>query len=115
MIVGCGSGMSTVTYMDDVFGLPLSLFHARAQAVVSTLWPLDDDDGAAFSQAFYGKARELLERDMDHVKVDTMQHAEGDKNPDLAQKASESDFSEALRSRSIVDLAKCYQHAVLKL
>jgi len=53
-IVGCGSGMTSISNTDDILGIPTALFYAGASAVVSTLWPLEDEDGAAFAALFYG-------------------------------------------------------------
>lgn len=52
-IIGCGSGVATVSSTDDVLGLPTALFFAGAGAVVSTLWSIDDTDGEAFKTEFY--------------------------------------------------------------
>ncbi|GAM91351.1 hypothetical protein ANO11243_094000 [Dothideomycetidae sp. 11243] len=59
VIIGCGSGMSNVTTMDDVIGFPTALFYAGASAVVSTMWPLDDQDGADFATRFYAALTDL--------------------------------------------------------
>ena len=52
-IIGCGSGITAISSTDDVLGLPTALFYAGAGAVVSTLWSIDDEDGAAFATEFY--------------------------------------------------------------
>ncbi len=52
-IMGCSSGVSAVSSTDDVLGIQTALFYAGASAVVSTLWPVEDSDAAAFAKAFY--------------------------------------------------------------
>ena len=57
-IIGCDSGVAAISSTDDVLGLPTALFYAGAGAVVSTLWPILDADGAAFATEFYGAIEE---------------------------------------------------------
>lgn len=57
-MIGCGSGVTAISSTEDVLGRPTALFYARAGAVVSTLWPIQDEDGAAFSTEFYGALKE---------------------------------------------------------
>lgn len=52
-IIGCGSGQALVSKSDDVLGLPSALLFAGASSTVSTLWPIDPDDGANFAAEFY--------------------------------------------------------------
>ena len=52
-IIGCGSGQAQISDSDDILGLPSALLFAGASAIVSTLWPIDPDDGATFAAAFY--------------------------------------------------------------
>ena len=52
-IIGCGSGKALISDSDDILGLPTALMFAGASAIVSTLWPIDPDDGADFAAAFY--------------------------------------------------------------
>ena len=52
-IIGCGSGQALISESDDILGLPSALLFAGASAVISTLWPIDPDDGADFAAAFY--------------------------------------------------------------
>src|SRR4051794_39807886 len=47
------SGVTAISATDDVLGLPTALFYVGTSAVVSTLWPLDDVNGAAFATEFY--------------------------------------------------------------
>jgi CHAT domain-containing protein len=53
-VVGCQSGAATVSAADDVLGIPMALHYAGAAATVAALWRLDDGDGAAWAEAFYG-------------------------------------------------------------
>ena len=57
VLIGCGSGVSFVSSIDDVLGWPTALFFAGAGSVVSTLWPIEDDDGIVFAEAFYDDLR----------------------------------------------------------
>lgn len=52
-IIGCSSGQALASSSDDILGLSSALLFAGASAVVSTLWPIDPDDGANFVAAFY--------------------------------------------------------------
>ena len=52
-IIGCGSGKALISDSDDILGIPSALMFAGASAIVSTLWPIDPDDGADFATAFY--------------------------------------------------------------
>jgi hypothetical protein len=95
-VIGCGSGVTAVSSTDDVLGFPTALFYAGASAVVATLWPLDDEDGAAFSNEFYAAVLEqksTIERE----------------GSDFEQFKSESCVGNA------VDLARAFQSAILKL
>ena len=56
-IIGCGSGQAFVSDSDDILGISSALLFAGASAVVSTLWPIDPDDGANFAAAFYHAIR----------------------------------------------------------
>jgi CHAT domain-containing protein len=62
VIVGCGSGMAAISNTDDVLGIPTALFYAGASSVVSTLWSIDDEDGAQFSKQFYAAVWEQKKR-----------------------------------------------------
>ena len=52
-IIGCGSGQALISDSGDVLGLPSALLFAGASAIISTLWPIDSDDGANFAAEFY--------------------------------------------------------------
>ena len=52
-IIGCGSGQALISESDDVLGIPSALLFTGASAVVSTLWPIDPDDGANFATELY--------------------------------------------------------------
>lgn len=53
-VIGCGSGITSISNSDDVLDIPTALFYVGASSVVSTLWPLEDEDGAEFAREFYG-------------------------------------------------------------
>lgn len=89
-IVGCGSGLATISSMDDVLGIATALFWAGAQAVVGTLWSIDDEDGGFFGKEFYAAIWEELRRG------DVVGGDGGD-------------------GQGIVDLARAMQRAVVKL
>ncbi|KAI4178802.1 MAG: hypothetical protein L6R41_008203, partial [Letrouitia leprolyta] len=63
-LIGCNSGAAQVSKEDDLNGLVTAFLIAGAGAVVSTLWPIDKDDGLRFAEAFYGELereeRELM-------------------------------------------------------
>ena len=52
-LTGCASGVAKTTSADDIISLPTAFHFAGASSVVSTLWPVEKDDGAAFSLYFY--------------------------------------------------------------
>jgi hypothetical protein len=56
-LVGCQSGGADVSAADDALGIPMALYYAGASATVSSLWRLDDEDGGAWADAFYGDLR----------------------------------------------------------
>ena len=56
-LIGCGSGRALISGLDDILGFPTSLLFSGATAIVSTLWPIDADDGARFAVAFYDALR----------------------------------------------------------
>ena len=53
MLIGCSSNLAPINKTDDLRSIPSAFHYAGASSVVSTLWPIDDTDGANFSQAFY--------------------------------------------------------------
>lgn len=67
-IIGCGSGVTSVTATDDVLGFPTALLYAGASSIVSTLWPVDDEDGAEFATHFYWS---LLSQKAENVRNPT--------------------------------------------
>ena len=92
-IVGCGSGVATISSTDDVLGIVTALFWAGAQAVVGTLWAIDDEDGGWFGREFYAAIGKELGGS----------HA-----------ASENEAHVGTEHK-IVDLAKVMQKTVVKL
>ncbi|KAJ5935086.1 hypothetical protein N7466_004633 [Penicillium verhagenii] len=100
-VVGCKSGVTKVTSTDDVLGLPTAFFYAGATAVVSTLWPLPDEDGAAFGAAFY----ETLFKERDAVDYDAAARA---------KEHTQEPITSAFFART-VDLAKVFQETILAL
>ncbi|KAI5807522.1 CHAT domain-containing protein [Peziza echinospora] len=52
-MIACGSGLSEVSVSDNVLGLVPAWLYSGASSTVSTLWPIDDADGAFFSNEFY--------------------------------------------------------------
>ena len=64
-LLACGSGKTTITTTDDVLSLPTAFHYAGASNVVSTLWPIDEADGARFGLRFY---KELLAASLQSAK-----------------------------------------------
>ena len=92
----CGSGKPTITTADDVLSLPIALHYAGASSIVSTLWPVDDTDGAVFVQRFY---KELV-----------------DASPLVEQASSAKDLNDgpaSQRSTGLVNLAKVMQSTIV--
>jgi CHAT domain-containing protein len=94
IIIGCGSGIAAISNTDDVLGIPTALFYAGASSVVSTLWSIDDEDGAEFSKQFYAAIWEQKKRSSDT--------------------AAPADEGAGIFDRT-VDLARAMQTAVVKL
>jgi CHAT domain-containing protein len=95
-LVGCRSGGADVSAADDVLGLPMALHYAGATAVVSSLWRLEDEDGAAWAESFYGTLTKERE--------------------DLAERMREARTSQAdAGGQKLVNLARAMQQAVRKL
>ena len=55
IIIGCGSGVTAIFNTDDVLGIPSALFYSSTSAAVSTLWPIDDEGDAEFSQHLFAE------------------------------------------------------------
>lgn len=51
---GCGTGLSVVVGADELLGLTRGLLYAGAQAVLVTLWDVNDQSTARFMTSFYG-------------------------------------------------------------
>ncbi|KAK8064412.1 CHAT domain-containing protein [Apiospora phragmitis] len=51
-MIACQGGVADVQLGDEVMGLVPALLYAGASSTVSTLWSIDDKDGAAFSRHF---------------------------------------------------------------
>ena len=54
---GCGTGLNVVVGGDELLGLVRGLLYAGAQAVLASLWEVNDESTAAFMKCFY---QELL-------------------------------------------------------
>ncbi len=57
VLSACETGMGRVIAGDDLLGLARSFYLAGASAVVSSLWPVDDEATRAFMEAFHERAR----------------------------------------------------------
>ena len=55
MLSGCETGRGTVGADEQFVGLLTSLLQAGACSVLSTLWPVDDEDALGFASRFYGR------------------------------------------------------------
>ncbi|KAK7983217.1 hypothetical protein PG989_010619 [Apiospora arundinis] len=52
-MIACQGGVADVQLGDEVMGLVPALLYAGASSTVSTLWSIDDADGAEFSRHFF--------------------------------------------------------------
>lgn len=60
-LIACSGGLARISPEDEVMGLVPALLHAGASSTISTLWPIADQAGADFADAYYRaleKARE---------------------------------------------------------
>lgn len=85
--MGCRTGRSRISAVNDLLGLTAAFHFAGAGAVIGALWKVSQEDVLRFAEAFYGE----LVRGLDRAAED---------------KDSES-------QTEIIDLARAYQHAVL--
>jgi hypothetical protein len=95
-IIGCGSGITSYSSNDELLGFPTAWFYAGATSVISTLWPILDDDGADFATPFYKAIRAQEKR------------VENDK-------AKEGNDTNRLHYSRVFDLARAIQNAILDL
>jgi hypothetical protein len=56
VLSACETGMGRVIAGDDLLGLTRSFYLAGASAVVSSLWPVDDEATRVFMEAFHERA-----------------------------------------------------------
>ncbi len=54
---GCGTGLNVVAGGDELLGLSRGLLYAGAQAVLLTLWDVNDRSTAEFMKLFYGRLK----------------------------------------------------------
>ena len=95
VLIGCRSGVTKPTTTDDVLGLPTAFIYAGSSAVISTLWPIDDSDGALFEKYFYDE----LWRQKESLK----------------EKIAASGDDQTSPFKNCISLAKAVQKAVNKL
>ncbi|MEM7538115.1 MAG: CHAT domain-containing protein, partial [Chloroflexota bacterium] len=53
VLSACDTSNATMTRGDDLIGLPRAFIYAGAPAVITTLWPIDDDASAVLMETFY--------------------------------------------------------------
>ncbi|KAJ5119659.1 hypothetical protein N7448_010328 [Penicillium atrosanguineum] len=85
--MGCRTGRSRISAVNDLLGLTAAFHFAGAGAVIGALWKVSQEDVLRFAEAFYGELVHGLDR------------------------AAEETDSES--QTKVIDLAKAYQHAVL--
>ena len=52
-LIACSGGLARISPEDEVMGLIPALLYAGASSTISTLWPIEDNAGAAFTKSFY--------------------------------------------------------------
>jgi len=57
VLSACETGLASAAAGDDFLGLPRSFYLGGAAAVVSSLWPVDDEGTQIFMHAFHERAR----------------------------------------------------------
>jgi len=70
-VSGCGTGLNLVVGGDELLGLVRGLFYAGVQAVLVTLWDVNDQSTADFMKCFYRKM--ALRADKAHALREAMQ------------------------------------------
>jgi CHAT domain-containing protein len=52
-LIACQGGITDIKRGDEVMGLVPALLYSGASSTISTLWSIDDSDGAEFSRLFF--------------------------------------------------------------
>lgn len=61
-LIGCQSGRAGFSASDNLMGLNTAFHYAGASSIISTLWKIGNEDGAEFSETFYGALEEQKTR-----------------------------------------------------
>ena len=51
-LIACSSGRTHVGINGDLLGLTTGMHYAGASSITSTLWPVDNENGAIFAESF---------------------------------------------------------------
>ena len=99
-MMACQGGLTDVQQGDEVMGLVPALLYSGASSTISTLWPIDDYDGAAFSRLFFQNLIDQCEgQKLDELSTDDM-------TKDAPMKENKK------KRTSFVDIARALQNAV---
>lgn len=109
-LVACSGGVTEIQLGDEVMGLVPAFLYSGASSTVSTLWPIQDDDGAAFSRGFFDDFVKQYAEQCENVPSgsgveDEMQSLSLDAN------AGRTERKRAL----IVDIALAVQNAITQM
>jgi len=66
-MIACEGGITELKLGDEVMGLVPALLYAGASSTISTLWPIDDIDGAEFSRIFFDS---FVQQAIDNVSIE---------------------------------------------
>jgi CHAT domain-containing protein/predicted negative regulator of RcsB-dependent stress response len=61
-VSGCGTGLNVVTGGDELLGLVRGFFYAGVQAVLVTLWDVNDQSTTDFMKCFYRKMTHMADK-----------------------------------------------------
>lgn len=107
----CSGGVTDIKVGDEPTGLVPALLYSGASSTVSTLWPIEDRDGARFARAFvcaYVEAR----RESMGTNEQTCSGAERIDEETSGDSRGTGDLSSPTHW---INLAKVFQTAVLEL
>ena len=104
-MIACQGGVADVQLGDEVMGLVPALLYAGASSTVSTLWSIDDADGAEFSRHFFDSFLRQCRKKKKKSKS----------SPSTPSGVSETEISTSSSNLGFVDIARAVRAAAMKM